>query len=636
MTQPMLACINPDLTYQYATAEYLSLLGWQSKINNVSLTTVHTDEPLFELQHALMLARTKGSASIRWQPFTETTSLWLQLDICWNPDANIFIVNAYRNQQLSARQMVQQPVAGLFDYTPQAVMLLDSENRISQVNLSFSEVTGYSFKDVVGQGPGIVTNREISIELFDHLWHQLMNRGYWEGVLWNRHKDGHNYPAWYSLTANRDENNEVTGFVAQFSDISSCYSDQNRFSHNSHDEKTGLPDEQMLVDDLDLRLLRDELSGRSCAVLLIRPQYNPDTKAELLALLAVQLGSMIREQDLLAFDYQECFALVIDNCPDEQLLEQLASRVETVLDELVKSSDASDLSYELAGAIADKVGLTGELLLDRARVALKSASGEGIKLYETRLGAGSILSRPELEQALIEGWVQLHFNPVYSMQGHKLMAAELTPGINYPEQGLLAGEQFIPQLARYGLMQEFHQQILAKIEPFLRVWDSFEGFESLCLRLEDEELITSTLISDLVRMLVRAEIPPQRLTVIISESQLRLFTEDAEQLKAQGIRLLLDTEGQSLKVDKLALVPDMLLLNAELVEDQMSDDAAVVKVETVIQQAWGLDIEVMAEGVRTTGQMARLTQQGCFRMSGKYVGHFLTLDQMIERLDLEN
>ena len=217
MHLPMYACILPGLSYQFATQEYLGMLGWQGDVTGVPLARVHAEETLFELRHGMMLARSTGTATLSWQPFVEDHNLWLQLEICWNPVAGLYIVNAMRSAQAAERVLAQYPAEGLFDYTPQAVMLLDEENRIYRVNPGFSDVSGFSFADVVGQGPGIVTNREIAAELFDHLWQQLMLRGFWEGELWNRHKDGHSYPAWYTLMAQRDENGEISGFVAQFS-----------------------------------------------------------------------------------------------------------------------------------------------------------------------------------------------------------------------------------------------------------------------------------------------------------------------------------------------------------------------------------------------------------------------------------
>jgi len=638
MHQPMYACILPDLSYQFATQEYLGMLGWQGEVSGVSLSRVHSEAALFELRHGMMLARSQGTATLSWQPFAENHNLWLQLEICWNPVAGLYIVNAMRTGQAAGRILAQNPEHGLFDYTPQAVMLLDGDNRIYRVNPGFSEITGFSFEDVVGQGPGIVTNREISAEMFDHLWQQLMHRGFWEGELWNRHKDGRSYPAWYSLMAQRDESGEIDGFVAQFSDISSSYGDQNRYSHASYDDLTGLPDEYTLLDQLNQQLLRDSLGHRGRGLILLQLESSEGESAQLMTALAARLSAQVRESDLLAVDQEHNFVFILEDCPDEMTLEQFAERVTAVLQAPV-DVDGQTLGFDhaMGGVLVESGGISAELMLDRARLVLRTLdSHNGFRLYDASLGSGTVLSRDTLSQAVSEGWLQLRFNPVYSLQGHHLAAAEVSLTLSHPQQGILSPEQFIPQLSRYGLLQDYHQQLERQLLPLISLWSGFEQFHNLCIRLQDEELFSAEVIEHLIRQMVKAGIPPQRLMVILSFVQLQLFPDEIEELKAHGVLILLDPQKYSLGRLSPQLFPDMLLLNAGLVEQQMRDDRSVRDVEALISMARDNDLEVMAEGVRTTGQMTRLTQQGCLRMSGKYVGRELTLEQLIERLDLEH
>lgn len=634
----MYACILPDLSYQFATQEYLGMLGWQGDVSGVPLSQVHSEEALFELRHGMMLARSKGTATLSWQPFVEDHNLWLRLEIFWNPVARLYTVNAMRTGQAAGRMLFQDPQQGLFDYTPQAVMLLDGDNRIYRVNPSFSEVTGFSYEDVVGQGPGIVTNREISAELFDHLWQQLMLRGFWEGELWNQHKDGHSYPAWYSLMARRDDSGEIDGFVAQFSDISSSYGDQNRYSHASYDALTGLPDEFMLLDQLNQQLLRDSLGHRGRGLLLLQLNSTGEVGGALIAALAARLSAQVRETDLLAMDQEHNFVFVLEDCPDEMTLEQFADRIGALLQEPVDiDGQPFVVHHTMGGVLVESGGISAELMLDRARLVLRTLEKQqGFWLYDKSLGSGTVLSRDTLGQAVSEGWLQLRFNPVYSLQEHHLAAAEVSLALNHPQQGILSPEQFIPQLSRYGLLQDYHQQLERQLLPMIKLWSGFEQFHNLCIRLQDEELFSVAVIEHLIRQMVKVGIPPQRLMIILNFVQLQLFPDEIEELKAHGVLILLDPQQHSLGRLSPQLFPDMLLLNAGLVEQQMRDDRYIRDVETLISMARQNDLEVMAEGVRTTGQMTRLTQQGCVRMSGKYVGRDLTLEQLVERLDLEH
>ena len=638
MNQPMYACIESDLSYQFATQEYLNMLGWQSDITGIQLAQVHSRETLFELQHGMMLARSNGASTLTWQPFEEDNSLWLQLEICWNPVAELYIVNAMRTQQAAARELARDPDDGLFFYTPQAVMLLDDENRIYRVNQSFSEISGFSLEDVVGQGPGIVTNRDIAPELFDHLWQQLMLRGYWEGELWNRHKDGHSYPAWYSLMALRDDSSEITGFVAQFSDITSCYSDQHRFTHTSYDALTGLPDELMLLDRLNQQLLKGNLYNQSSGLILLQLDSEGCETEQVITAIAARLSAQVRESDLLAIDQANNFVMVLEHCPDEMIMEQFADRVTAVLQEEIDvSGESVPFTFSLAGVLADSSGLSAELMLDRARLVLDSSEGDsGFRLYDSSLGSGTVLSREALIAGVSDGGLQIRFNPVYALEGHHLTAAEVTLSMNHPQQGTLSPEQFIPQLSRYGLLDEYHQQLERQLSPMIKLWGGFDQFHNLCIRLQDEELFSVAVIGNLIRLMVKAGLPPQRLMVILNSTQVHLFPDEIEEIKAKGVLLLLDLQEDSLEGLPDQLFPDMLLLNAELVEQQMRDNKFMRNVEHLISLARENGLEVMAEGVRTTGQMTRLTLQGCSRMSGKYVGRDLSLEQLIERLDLEH
>ncbi len=638
MHLPMYACILPDLSYQFATQEYLGMLGWQGDVTGVPLARVHAEETLFELRHGMMLARSTGTATLSWQPFVEDHNLWLQLEICWNPVAGLYIVNAMRSAQAAERVLAQYPAEGLFDYTPQAVMLLDEENRIYRVNPGFSDVSGFSFADVVGQGPGIVTNREIAAELFDHLWQQLMLRGFWEGELWNRHKDGHSYPAWYTLMAQRDENGEISGFVAQFSDISSSYRDQQRYSHASYDALTGLPDEAMLLDQLNQQLLKDSLGHRGRGLILLQLDHEAEEAGQINAALAARLSAQVRETDLLAVDQAHNFVVVLDDCPDEMTLEQFAERIAAGLAEPVDiDGQLISLTYAMGGVLIENGGISAELMLDRARLVLRTPdSHNGFRLYDASLGSGAVLSRDTLSQAVSDGWLQLRFNPVYSLAEHHLAAAEVSLSLNHPQQGVLAPGQFIAQLSRYGLLPDYHQQLERQLSPMIKLWSGFDQFYNLCIRLQDEELFAADVIEHLIRQMLKAGIPPQRLMIILNYLQLQLFPDEIEELKAQGVLILLDPQQHPIERLPAQLFPDMLLLNAHLVEQQMRDDYYVRDVEDFIAMARQNELDVMAEGVRTTGQMTRLTQQGCLRMSGKYVGQELTLEQLIERLDLEH
>ncbi|WP_432471591.1 EAL domain-containing protein [Amphritea sp. HPY] len=644
----MLACVYPDMTYQYASAGYLEKIGWQGAINGVSLEQVHGSEALFQLREAAAKARQNGSASLLWQPDQHQSELCLQLELAWNPQAGLFVIHFASLSKVASQKAARLPASGLFDYTPQAVMVMDDENRIVQVNPGFVSVTGYRFDEVVGQGPGILTSGEIDPELFDRLWLQLHAKGSWEGEIWNRHKNGQYYPAWFSITSRRDSAGDIEGFVAQFSNITALSQDPHMLHHSSYDLLTGLPDRAMAMPHLaKLLLLARQVNSEAAVALLELEGFSglqeTLTAEELLKDVAACLAGSVREADFVAILEPGRFLLLLPDPPDEEMLAALAHRVLEHVEEELVAANHTVCKAGIGLVLSGDNELSPEQMLECAEQALGCAFGDEENRYQLYApdmfgdqDAGFITAS-DLNRALSEDEWELRFNPVYSLQDHTLIGTEIEPCWRDPERGVIHNEEYVPILARMGKLEQYHDQLGDLLRRFTQVWAGFDAFESIHMRLQDEELLSLAFVPGLLRAMFRHQIAPQRLLIQVSVNQATYLRDELDQIRAQGVRVLIGGHADvSANLNRLkALDPDMLLLDAELVEGQMQDDHTTATVETVLEMAAELQIKVLAEGVRTTGQMTRLSQQGCYRMCGKYVGRWLTMDQLIERLDME-
>lgn len=642
------ATVNSDMTYQYASGAWLESIGWQGDIVGVSLEQVHGSEAVFQLQHAAATARQFGTDTLLWQPDQHRSDLSLQLQIAWNSSAKNWLIHGVSTAATASEQAAKTPQASLFDYTPQAVMVMDRDNRIVKINPSFVTLTGYRFDEVVGEGPGIVTSGDMDPEHFDRLWSQLHSRGSWEGEIWNRHKDGKHYPAWFSITSRRNALGDIEGFVAQFSNIAVLNQDPHMLHQSSFDLVTGLPDLNMALQHLArLQLIAQQMNTEVAVGLLelddfseLEGKLGPLSTEELLKDVAAILASSLRDEDCVASLDAGRFMLLFSDAPDREVLQQMALRI------LHQIRDNSSAEMKLNGCIG--MALTGEnellpeQLLDQAEQALCHIPEQGVRfqLYSAQMdeaqGAGYI-STEDVARALSENEWELRFNPVYSMQGHTLIGAEIEPVWRDSQRGVIPRQDFLSALIRGGKLDEYHLQVGDLLRRFTQVWASFSDFESIHIQLQDEELMTLAFIPGLLRAMFRYEIAPQRLLIHVSVLQALYLRDELDQIRARGVRVLIGGYRQNSNdlVRLPELAPDMLLLDAELVEGQMQDDRCADIVETVLETAQALQIKVLAQGVRTTGQMARLSQQGCYRMCGKYVGRWLTMDQLIERLDME-
>ncbi len=110
------------------------------------------------------------------------------------------------------------------------------------MNRAFSEITGYSEIEALGQTPRLLASGQHDSAFYAAMWHQLTAEGHWQGEIYNKRKNGELYPGWLTISAVRNREHEITHFVAVFADISSLKLAQAKLDYQAHhDPLTGLP-----------------------------------------------------------------------------------------------------------------------------------------------------------------------------------------------------------------------------------------------------------------------------------------------------------------------------------------------------------------------------------------------------------
>jgi len=101
----------------------------------------------------------------------------------------------------------------------EGVMVTDASNVILRVNRAFTVITGYSAEDAIGKTPRMLRSGRHDADFFVMMWRSIVQTGTWEGELWNRRKNGVEYPEHLIITAVKDNRGQVINYVASFNDI---------------------------------------------------------------------------------------------------------------------------------------------------------------------------------------------------------------------------------------------------------------------------------------------------------------------------------------------------------------------------------------------------------------------------------
>ncbi len=107
----------------------------------------------------------------------------------------------------------------VFENSRDSIFVLDSEFRVISINRAFSQMTGYSKAEIKGAPIGKLYLGINSKDTLHRSQADLQQKGYWQGDLQSRKKNGEVFSEWLSLVAIRDEENKAPKYIGIFFDL---------------------------------------------------------------------------------------------------------------------------------------------------------------------------------------------------------------------------------------------------------------------------------------------------------------------------------------------------------------------------------------------------------------------------------
>jgi diguanylate cyclase (GGDEF)-like protein/PAS domain S-box-containing protein len=172
-------------------------------------------------------------------------------------------------ERKSAEQKLRL-AASVFIHSHEGITIADAQGLIVDVNESFSRITGYSRSEALGKNPSILKSGRHDQAFYASMWHDLQNKSYWSGEVWNQRKSGEVYPEMLTISAVRDAHGSIQQYVALFADISKRKAMEEQVLQLAfYDELTGLPNRRLLGDRLRQTLAASKRSGLYGAVMFL-------------------------------------------------------------------------------------------------------------------------------------------------------------------------------------------------------------------------------------------------------------------------------------------------------------------------------------------------------------------------------
>jgi len=122
------------------------------------------------------------------------------------------------SDQLQTQEMLLK-LSRAVENSPASVLITNRDGVIEYINPKFTVNTGYTFAEVMGRNPSMLSARIHPKELYQEMWSTLLSGREWRGEFCNRKKNGEIFWVQALISPIRDESGEITHFVAVKEDI---------------------------------------------------------------------------------------------------------------------------------------------------------------------------------------------------------------------------------------------------------------------------------------------------------------------------------------------------------------------------------------------------------------------------------
>jgi len=346
---------------------------------------------------------------------------------------------------------------------------------------------------------------------------------------------------------------------------------------------------------------------------------------------AEQLRRDMRDSDTIARLGGDEFAILQADA-DRDGAEPFARRL---LDVIAQCADggAVPITASIGIALHPDDGQDAEDLLKNADMAMYKAKADGgnsFSFYAAEMQAqarNSAQLDKELRHALAAGEFVLHYQPQVDLETGRIIGAEALIRWQRPGFGLVGPFVFLPHAEETGLINPINEWVLREACREAKSWEA-AGLPPLrvAVNLSPLQFRKRTVPLLVAQALAESGLSPHRLDLELTENiilqDIDAVAGDLRQLLDLGVHVSIDDFGtgySSLNYIKKFPV-DRIKIDQTFVRNIVSDpnDAAIVR--AIITLGHSLDIKVVAEGVETAEQLARMRAEGCDEVQGFYFG----------------
>lgn len=531
----------------------------------------------------------------------------------------------------------------VFTHTSEGIIVTDVDGAVVRVNPAFEVMTGYSAGELIGRSPRVLRSGRHDAEFYRRMWADLAKAGTWVGEIWNRRKNGEEYPQLLSIRAVRDDESAgASSYVAVCHDISDRKAAEERLHHlATHDALTGLPNRSYLNDVLQYTVRQARRRNSLIAVLFldvddfkdVNDSFGHDAGDQLLSWIARRLEFQLRNEDIVVRFGGDEFVILLPRIDDAEYASVVARRVlAAVREPYMIANQRFRPSVSIGIAVYPEAGREASDLLRDADAAMYDAKRHGRNTYRFHdPGMNENAHRRLAMQGSVAGALDrdefvVVYQPILSLKSNTITGVEALVRWNRDGYLVLPGE-FMPYLENSSMLARLDLWVLDQVcRDLISIAPDHAQPFFVSVNAGAYSLIQDDYVHRVTEVVSRNDVAPSRIAIEVTESAaIRNFDRARaalSELSAAGFALFLDDFGaghSSIRYLREFGVDSVKLDRTYLTNVEKSASARSL-VGGFTQLSHGMQLNAIIEGVETQAQLEFVREIGCDSAQGFLIG----------------
>lgn len=436
----------------------------------------------------------------------------------------------------------------------------------------------------------------------------------------------------------RDEGGIASRLAGSMTDITARKKAEEQLLHDAlHDGLTSLANRVLFADRLNQVILRVKRAPEHRFGVLfidvdrfkvVNDSLGHLTGDELLVAIGRRLSGAVREGDTVARFGGDEFAILLEDIHVDDDVARVVERVQRSLNAPFDPNGHQTFVTVSIGSVSGGQDYSrSEDVLRDADTALYRAKALGRDrhvVFDHSMHERAVLLlrlETDLRRALDRDELVLHYQPIVSLATEAILGFEALVRWQHPDRGSISPAEFIPLAEETGLIIPIGHRLLEQACSQIHDWT--ERFPAdpplwISVNISPKQFARDELVDEVAALMTARQIAPRSLKFEITETAVMENLDSAcaiiHRLKALGVQIALDDFGTGYSsLNALHRLPiDMLKIDRAFVRRMAiegEEDPAIVS--SIVSMAQALDITVVAEGIETPDQAARLRALGC-------------------------